>query len=209
MACLIAPIADAIEAFAAVLPHALKGGSSATPVLECVQVKDGNLNACDRMTAALFELCGENDGEPFLVPYAAASWIVGINTKTLRGRTPYSIGIDGVGDDATPEEIREGEVTVQIIDGSGKVERSQSFDPISGNFPPTVRLIDGFDPAADAWPVGMTPANLRKVLDFAAKWHKYAPVTFELGKTESAHRLAPVRASVGRLTALIQPVKLA
>lgn len=206
------PLADAIEAFTAVLPHASK--DDVTPVLTCVQLSvqdDGKIAfvATDRYTVGRFRTEGEGEPETkILLPREAAEWVAKITVKSLRyaADAPYRV---------TVTEHDKDEITVAISSPTtSRIERSQSFKhPGTLNFPPVDRLFPAGDfligPAT-----ALAPAHLVKLTTYAAKYHRTQPIKFfgTLNPESTEYRgemLAPLLARIGKLDALIQPNLLA
>lgn len=217
------PLEEALEAFAAVLPHAPK--DNVTPIICAVRIEDNHLVATDRYTVGTFELSTIEAHAPFTVPREVAEYIVKITAAGLRSgknaAQTYALRITGTPKEVTEYSRTEGttETLVEILplyfDGKGefigtdstehKVERSQAFDGLVGNFPPVRRLLAGFEEAENATPVSLGPVHLEKVTGYAKKWHKNAAIRFTMSETSNPNKPGPVKAEIGKLTALIQP----
>lgn len=225
------PLDDAIEAASAVLPH-IATDDNAPILTNALLTATGDqieLTGTDRYTVGRFTIDAATGATPraILLPRAAVEWIAKTTRKQLRrAGTPAQLrGIDHPDVDPRSEEYAHtvdiehtpdgattrptsGTVTVAIRHTkSGTIEKSQAFDHVDAhNFPPVARLFPD-EPHSIPAEIGLTPVHLTKVLSYAAKWHKDHPVTFASTPTAD-HRLAPVIATIGRLTALIQPNRL-
>ena len=167
------------------------------------------LFATDRYTVATFpvqvvegELSPLKQGavSGFMIPNAAAVWVAKTTAKGLRMvtlsreyRFRFEVESDEFGNVKT--------VTVSIV-LDGKVERSQMFDGVGGNFHPVWRILDEFVPGEVASPFRLGAEHLGKILASAkVAGSRDEPVEFIL-----CERMAgPIFWSVGRCVGLIQP----
>lgn len=208
------PLEVAIEAFAAVLPHA--STDAVTPILCSVQLVPADdavtLYATDRYTVGRFTvplltsdvdaMPATDHAEPFNIPTEAATWIAKTVTKTLRhanGAVAYAVVIE---DDAEAKTV-----TVSLVpELTGKPERAQAFERVTGNFPPVSRLFPE-DEGAMPDVIGLSPQMLSRVIGYATKYHRRAPIRFSgtAQRDTGSAKMSPILASIGGLTALIQP----
>lgn len=203
------PLADALLASKALLNHV--STDKVTPVITQAAIVEHNDNrylvATDRYSFGRF-LLGRDDtftGDPGqMFPRDALTWVSKINVKQLRKgwllASPLTDGGYGIRFTWTPGEGHGGipmELDVAII-VSDKVERSQTFDVASGNYPPVVRLWRDDDQETHAATnVALSATSLSKiasdvalfesrdasaVLQFDAKEGKHGPVQYTLGK---------------------------
>lgn len=218
-----APIGEFITACQAVLPHTAK--SDITPTLEHSRLTQTHLIASDRYTIGSWEFERPAEGEHsateteaasdahILMPRDAIEWVAKIVQSKLRhkgGRLAslYEIQVSQATIVTThPNGFTQtipGDVTVSIVT-DGSVERSQAFDGYNGNFPALERLINGWEPALDAYPIRINPLHLEKVSTFAKRFEKEKPMQIELGKETDSGKPAPMRITFSRLTSIIQP----
>ena len=218
------PLHDAIAAASATLPHTSKDDS--TPIITAIQVGRDRWVATDRFTVGVWAVSRpeehdvhslteeerEGDGPTITVPRDAVEWIAKIVASKLRQGKNYSAVLDyelRISQDTTTthgawDHTTTGDVVLEIVHG-GKVERSQAFESIVGNFPPVLRLVNDWKPASELTPISVDPAHLEKVTTFARRSEKHAPVTMELGLGPSPEKPGPMRITFGQLTALVQP----
>ncbi|WP_448812148.1 hypothetical protein [Agromyces bauzanensis] len=205
---LTVPIAEAIAAFSAVLPHSTK--DPITPILGTVLVSGRSIIATDRYTVGRYTFETSEATEDFLVPREAAEWVSKIVTRGLRRATRAGSTSEGYGIELA---VVGGAVNVSIVFGEGDdyaVERMQQFDPApstADRFPPVARLIPE-DPASrpEASFVALSPENLEKVTGWAKKYAKNEAVHFTLAAAENgSDKPAPVYFKIGGLDGLIQP----
>ena len=163
------PLATALEAFAALEPY-MSPEKDATPVLRSVRVREGVLVATDRYGVARYRSEHVEDAlakrtdvtvEPtpskdVLLPAQAVSWIAKTARNSLRDAKQgipstrndhagdwYGLRIDVEAREQGEFTVAE-DVTVSVLNKGrmgGKVERSQSFEPVAGNFPPIDKLM--------------------------------------------------------------------
>ena len=234
-----APLAAFAEAAAATLPHLSK--DDVTPILTTARVtrdpERGVIVAgTDRYTVGEYVIPSDDTARHFesaevadpstddpaiLIPRDALEWIAKLTYKSLRrgggragGDMSPAYAHTVIIEHATKDDHDPGTLTVTVRHtGTGSDERSQAFDGFIGNFPPVQRLL----PALDAEPfplfpnVGIDPAHLKRVMDYATKHHKGAPIVFAgTGDeaTNGSHKRTPILATIGNLRALIQPVNV-
>lgn len=204
------PLVQAKEAFAAVLPHI--STDDVTPVITCAEMRGTRIVATDRYSVAGFEL-GVEVPEPIMLPRAAIMFIAKLNLRGLLMPTmlgDYRLDIEAHSPDPTRlTDVPVGGVPPTRLSVSSKKwanERVMLFEHIRGNFPPVAeRLVDGFEPAAEAYPVMLKPEFVERVTAFARQYHRDQAVKFELGKPTDSGKPSPIRTTIGNFTALIQP----
>lgn len=199
------PLHDAIMAAKAVLPHT--GTDYVTPVIVSAELTAERWLATDRFTIGSYAITRPEDeagGEgSILLDRAGVDWVAKIDPKKLRAdSSDYRLTVTYSGE-AAPGESADVVVAISL---KGRVERSQAFDEVKGNFPPVQRLLDSWQPAETAAVQSLAPVHLEKVTTFAKRNYKDRPVLMEPGNNEAApSKPGPMRATVGSLTALIQP----
>lgn len=198
------PLAEAKEAFAAVLPHI--SADPVTPILTCAYIDENQIIGTDRYTVAKHALSTEPTG-PMLLPRSLVAWIARMNLKTLLnqpGLASYKLSVQALPPDSVGTVLPP--ITASVHCEMYGVERSMRFLHYRGTFPHVASLFDKFEPSEEGYPVGLAPEHLDKVLRFAHQYHRAQAVKFELG-TKKGPGLThpPVRAQIGALVALIQP----
>lgn len=195
------PLVEAKQACSAILPHV--STDDVTPVITHALIGDNRIEGTDRVTMGRFELSRKIEGGELLVPRQAVAWVARQNTRSLLNRLlpeVYSVTIEKLEGDKL--------IRCAVHSEAFGEERVMVFAGGSGNFPPVARLLDSFTPTGDAHPFGLSPKHLEKVTSYAHTWHRDEPVIFELGASDGPRRPAPIRARIGKLSALIQPVLL-
>ena len=206
------PLADAVTAASAVLPHVSK--DDVTPVITTALVSCDAWVATDRFTVGRYAITRPHEGpladiaenpNRIMVPREAVEWVAKIALKKLRQwpAAGYALTISQDMEELEGGHLREGDVTVSIVLG-GKVERSQSFEPVRGNFPPVERIIENWKPATDVAVQSLGPVQLEKITAFAKRAYPEMPVLMEPGHSES-DKPGPMRVTIGSLVALLQP----
>ena len=153
-----------------------------------------------------------------IIPRDVAEWVAKLTAASV-GAAAGAVGKNAMSVEyalriTATEPSRDGRPTnarAEVVRW-GKVVDSRAFVPMSGNFPPVERLIPDED-ERHGLPIlaRLAPKHVAKVIGYAAKYHGDTPVTFtssvkEADREDSAWRaLKPIVATVGRLTALIQP----
>lgn len=210
------PLETAIKASAAMLVAASK--DEMTRTIMGAKFTGTHLVATDRYRVAHMEMPEDEQdeskpqtrkGEEFLIPRAALEWVTKITPKSLRWKNYpatalYTVRFEEDGDT----------LTASVIDLSGRVERSQVFDGLTGNYPPVERLVvtvlEGRDAEIQAAPVNLNAALLTGILQFV---HKYGDndangsscAKFTLTKTENPHKQGPVLIEGAGVSFLLQP----
>ena len=220
------PLHDAIAAASATLPHTSK--DDVTPIITAVRVGRDRWVATDRYTVGVWEVSRPEEHDvhslteeertedhaaaTILIPRDAAEWIAKIVASKLRFSRSRSTLLDyelRVSQEVTTthgawDHTTTGDVVLEIVWG-GKVERSQAFEDVVGNFPPVLRLVNDWKPAESVTQISIDPAHLEKVTAFARRQKKFAPIKIELGLGLSPEKPGPMRITFGQLTALVQP----
>ena len=192
-----APLLTAHDALTALLPHASKDDT--TPAICGVHMTPQGFAATDRYTIATFPmpLGGDLEERGIILPLAAVEWVTKTPLNKLRSaKTPdrYSLRVTVTGEDT--------EVAILLDD---KVERSQMFDTITGNFPAVRRLIDGWKPSEQTGAsLSLTPKLAARILTYADKYAKGESVLFEAGDGYG-DKPGPLRFRVGGMVGLLQP----
>lgn len=203
------PLEAAIKAATAVLPHA--NTDTMSPPIMSAWLTPTHWYATDRYTVGRYELAGDPD--TFIVlPLDALKWVATIKPGTLRHVNRATIIEPAYQLRVTHPPHENGKkpspVLVEVL-FNNEVERAQAFDPVSGTYPPVDRLFDTWKAASEngRFPdtIRLAPAHLEKVTTWAKRNHKEEPVIFELGTTEHGDKPSPTRATIGLLSALIQP----
>lgn len=215
------PLADAITAANAVLPHASK--NDLTPILESAKITAEYWVASDRYSIGKYDIDAiETDtnadsstatsGHPeeILIPREAVEWVAKIVASKLRHASksiptdnPYSLEIS-----ETESEHGQREILVSIL-FRGNVERSQAFDAVSGNYPNVERILNDWKPAENLNMFHISPDHLEKITGYVKRHFKGEHITLEIGSAGTgSDKPGPVRIKHGKLTALVQPVYL-
>lgn len=219
------PLADAITAANAVLPHASK--NYITPTLESAKITPEYWIATDRYSVGKYDIAAvtssedtssddeatsdttENHSAEILIPREAVEWVAKIVASKLRHASKsiptdnlYSLEIS-----ETESEHGQREILVSIL-FRGNVERSQAFDAVSGNYPNVERILNDWKPAENLNLFRMSPDHLEKITGYVKRHFKGEHITIEIGRagTES-DKPGPVRITHGKFTALVQPEK--
>ncbi|MFF8817838.1 hypothetical protein ACF07D_07565 [Leucobacter sp. NPDC015123] len=202
------PLMEAIEACAAVLPHASK--DDVTPVITTANLEGDRIVATDRYTVGAFTLSQKASG-PIMVPRQALDWIARTNPRTLVGHfagmrpEAYQVRITGLTPGVSGPDLLEEAVMVEIL-LEGKPERMQQFRPVTGTFPPIAeRLLDVHEMATEVVPVNLGPEFIERVTGYAKKWRRGVPIRFTAGKSDNPNKPGVVRVSIGKFNGLIQP----
>lgn len=222
----------AILGFGAVLPHASK--DPIVPIITGVQIDATRITATDRFSIGTYDFAHKRAtegrfsaeqlsgaSEAFMVPRELVEWIVKLNPRTLRIKTmpeAYVLRISAVKDAAVldgygeprivatrAEIIWAGDNATNLQHEGTRAERSQEFDPLQGDFPPVMRLVEGFKPADSAMPVSLNATMLERFTGWAKRVGKNSALTFELSEGNGSGKPGPVRVSLEAFTGLLQP----
>lgn len=217
------PLAEAIAAFSAVLPHASK--DDMRPVICAAMVTHEYVIATDRYSVGRWTWhtgiqpnvsddvklaqAANNLTTEIVIPCEAVEWVTKIALAKLRhtsGNSSFGVNLYALTITKTVSEDHKVQDDITLaITFSGKVERSQAFDVMVGNYPPVNRLLEDWEPADNAVPVGIEPSRLERVTTFAKRTYKEQPVKMEIGKTSNPSKPGPMRLTIDQLTAIIQP----
>lgn len=212
------PLMHAIEACAAVLPHA--STDDVTPVIRAAHISGDRIVATDRYTVGTFRLVkGLAEGASVLLPLEAVKWVAKFVTKHLLANpNEYTLMIEAP-EAVLPnmrewsEEDQKAEVdaraaaTVRISVESKRfgVEALRRFRPQFGHFPRVERIIDGHEEAWSAYEVTLRAVLLERFTDYARRWG-HGNTVFQLGARDDDGKDAPVRITIGeRFVGAVQP----
>ncbi|MFC4225429.1 hypothetical protein [Lysinibacter cavernae] len=155
--------------------------------------------------------------EGVILPAEAVNWISKIDAKSVRRPhqfDKYTLEITGGLDNThlqSDENWFEGseEISVSIFSPDGAVDRTQTFDSISGVFPPVIRFLNDWAPLEDVRSASFlaSPKHFELVTRYASSLGASENVSFEMGKNSPSGKSGPVRVTVGSLVALIQPAE--
>ena len=229
------PLFEAIEACAAVLPHA--STDDVTPVITCASITGDRIVATDRYSVGTFKLSHQlDDGAAIMLPLDALKWVARIVTKhliddprlmaldsytvtieapesTTPGRPPkFWPGVKPV-TGASAAGLAEAQawrdkqvVAVSVESKQHGVEMLRKFRPVFGNFPPVGRLIDEHKPSREHPTVALGPRQLEKFTGYAKKYHRDAALKFTLSATDNPNKPGPVFITIGdKFVGLLQP----
>lgn len=200
------PLAEAMQACSAVLPHISAG--DVTPVLTAASIQGNTITATDRYSVGKYELSESLGDGSILLPHEAVKWIARFVTKHLLGHpvapSGYSVTVTGP-DPSTSAKINPENILVQVESELYGVEASRMFRPIFGKFPPVDRLFEQHTPATVIPKVGLGPNQLEKFTAYAKKWHKGAPLQFTLSEGKRAEKPGVVLIELDKFTGLLQP----
>jgi hypothetical protein len=210
------PAPEAVRAAAALVVHAATDDVTPTIMSAGLQV-EGDVTfwcATDRFTAARWRCSTKLEGDEFIVPRDALLWIKGIKETSVRVRNWWGSPVEGggYGIRITEEDTGSGvEVVVELFVGE-KVERSQRFFGIKGNFPPVSRLFpERLGDTVEGIPskVVLKQETLKKAIDnltaLAEGKAKEAIMVFHL-QPSIGSKPAPLVYAIGsQFDALLQP----
>lgn len=196
------PYSDAVTGIAAVLPHASK--DDVTAIITAVNVSPEFFTTTDRYAIGRYAHGAPiaEDLAAIMLPRTAAEWLAKQTVKSLGFGTRDSL--IGLRVTITAETI--------AIHWEGTRDEPLAlhrFARLAGNFPPVGRLIDGWEPAADAYPVRLSAEFMARFSTSAAKLDgKAATFIIEFSKPGgySGDKPGPVRITIGeRFSGLLQP----
>lgn len=203
------PLYEAKRACAAILPHT--SSDDVTPVITCAYVEGKSIVGTDRYTVARHEL-STAPSEPFMLHRSAVAWIARMNMRTLANyMNPDSYTLRIESPQRKPgDQIKRALAQVTVSSELYGDERMMKFDTVAGNYPPVGRLFDGWETAAEAYPISLAPDKIERITSWARSYHRDMPVLWELGKaggdgSSFASKHQPMRASIAGFAALIQP----
>jgi hypothetical protein len=168
MSTITMPFNEAVEAMGALLPHAAKDDIMGTLVSVRLEpsARVAMLLATDRYSVGQWTTEATVEGEGFIIPRNAAEWIAKLKPADLR----MSGGRNGRGGQDYFVTIRQDDVDTQVEirygdAGAPKVEKSQTFDRVTGNYPPVGRILataEAAEPFTGAF--ALSALSLTKVL---------------------------------------------
>lgn len=180
------PLPVAVQSAAAMLTSASKDED--TPVLTSAHFDGTELVATDRHKVARFPLPTTVEeerrlvlGGAFLIPRDALEWAAKLVARSLRHK---GAPLDGGYTVRYERDADANTVSVAVIDAFGKVERSQAFEGVTGNFPPVSRLF-GQEPATSGKTQGFSPAFMGVILAYCSKFGGRDPFKITLNETPS------------------------
>lgn len=168
MSTITMPFDEAVLAMGALLPHAAK--DDVTNVIESVRFEPSasgtSILATDRYSIGQWTTEATVEGDGFTIPRNAAEWIAKLKPADLR----MSGGRNGRGGQDYFVTIRQDDVDTQVEIRYGdadapKVEKSQTFDRVTGNYPPVGRILataEAAEPFTGAF--ALSALSLTKVL---------------------------------------------
>jgi hypothetical protein len=149
-----------------------------------------------------------DDVEPVTVPREAAKWLgkqtakmLGLDSRlpltALRVTIVQSNGYD-----------KPGSIRIHW-ENSDEALAVHAFEHQGGNYPPVERLVTGWKPATDAYPVILNGVYMSRFTTSVIKLGANAAsnlFTVELGKSEYSGKPAAIRVTIGdKFTGLLQP----
>ena len=199
MTTLAIPIAAAVSA--AKVVHAGTASDAVTAVLQAATWDNEakRLVSTDRYCVVTYELpdaeLALGDIELVAIPRDLLLWISRLKTRDYWGSHVRITMQDKI-------------VVADVVDVDLVVRASSSAPRITGNFPPVMRLVEGWTPAEVAEPLGLGAEILKRVITPLVAIDKKAPIKLEPGAWASGRSAkgAPVRITQGPVVALIQPV---
>lgn len=209
------PFEEAVKAMGALLPHAAK--DDVTNVIESVRfepsARGASLLATDRYSVGQWTTQATVSGEGFTIPRNAAEWIAKLEGADLR----MSGGRNGRGGADYFVTIRQDDVDTRVEIRWGdpdapKVEKSQTFDRVTGNYPPVGRILATAETAEPfTGTFALSVLSLTKVLANAKLIGSKEAARFTATVSSNPAKPGPVRVSFAgeyRFLAIVQPYLL-
>lgn len=182
------PVTVAIKSAAAMLVCVSK--DEVTAVLTAAYFDGSELFATDRYRIARFPMPhvpSTDDGarlvlgDPFLIPQGALAWVSKLTLRSLEYGAGPALTVPDRGYTVRYERNADAHtVSASVVDMFGTVERVETFEEATGNYPPVQRLFENL-PDADGDTQEYDPKLMGAILAYCAKHGgKGAPFSLRL-----------------------------
>ncbi|CAM5530275.1 hypothetical protein [Leifsonia shinshuensis] len=189
----------AFRGIAAVVPHIAKDDMSR--IINGVLVSPTEFVGTDRYSAVRWThgTAIHPDTDSVVLPRAAAEW--------LGKQTPRALGLStGALTQQLRVRVTDHDIAIFWVHVDESPLATMRFEPVSGNYPPVLRLIDGFTPSEEAYSVLLDGDKLARFATSRKKSGTAAPLRVELGECSARAKSAPIRVTFGdHFAGLLQP----